>query len=210
MAIVNPPVQKVPESILTLSKNLSPDVRKVFEELLKYLQEYQMFHYQLWKRTGGGFDLIANQGIRELYPWDLYSQEQEQDLKLAFAGIDTEENKQDLTRLFNYPQQQDNDILLNYISNLSTAIQSTDLPIVSITANYTTTESAIIICNNTTPITLTLNTNPVDQEKLIIVRRGGEVKVSGSINGESYKLIANKYDSPTLIYINDNSEWCVI
>lgn len=49
MARVNPPQQKVPESIRALSP-----------ELFDYLIDARFFDYQLWRRTGGGDDAIEN------------------------------------------------------------------------------------------------------------------------------------------------------
>ena len=73
MARVNPPRQDVPESI----KTLSPD-------LYGYLQDKKFFDFQLWKRTGGGDDLIQNITSSEAFETSLsggQTQEQIADLE---------------------------------------------------------------------------------------------------------------------------------
>lgn len=94
--------------------------------------------------------------------------------------------------------------------NFIAAMQQSITPIYSVTSNYTTAGSAILICNNTSAITVTLNSAPGDGEKVTVKRRDALVTVSGMIDGMSQLIIGGQYESPTLVYTVDAGEWSII
>ena len=80
-----------------------------------------------------------------------------------------------------------------------------------VTADYTTTgkhDYEIVICNNTTPITITLHTL-VAQDRVSVVRAGvGRVTVDGNgfnIIGDSTLVLPTQYDAPLLVA--SSTEW---
>lgn len=54
---VDPFIHPIPKSLLN-----NPDTRSFFEYLTRWCHD-------MWRRTGGGDDLIADTGTRESYPW---------------------------------------------------------------------------------------------------------------------------------------------
>lgn len=85
--------------------------------------------------------------------------------------------------------------------------------VIALTADHTTSGNEILICNNTSLITVTCNTMPDDEEEIIIKRRGVEVDVIASkgIDGETIKKrIVTKYDSPHLIFTGEADEYSII
>lgn len=83
--------------------------------------------------------------------------------------------------------------------------------VITANADFTTTGSQIIICTNTTDITITLNATPDDVEQVHIVRQNtGAVTVSGAINGDTTLTIGNRYSSPHLVFTIDADEWNII
>jgi len=69
-----------------------------------------------------------------------------------------------------------------------------------ITADFTTERNQIIICNNTSPITVTLDANAIEEDQVHIKRAGGQVTVIGSIDGKTQKVINIKYYSMQLVF----------
>lgn len=82
--------------------------------------------------------------------------------------------------------------------------------IVEVTANHTTKNSEVVICNNSAAITVTLNPSPNDGEQVSIKRRDASVTVSGAIDGGTILAIGMKYDAPTLLYTTSAGEWSII
>ena len=69
----------------------------------------------------------------------------------------------------------------------------------------------IIICTNTSPITVTLPTIPKNGQIVVVKRQGaGGVTVSGTIDGAQDLIIRNRYEAPQLVYSNAASEWSKI
>lgn len=79
---------------------------------------------------------------------------------------------------------------------------------VSTTVDLTTNGYQIIICKNTLPITITLELAPQDDTEVHIKRRGGKIKVIGTINGLVDRVINIPEWSDHLIY--DGIDWSVI
>jgi len=69
MADVRPPLQKIPPSLAFIRNNreIPEYLREIFMDLVEYLQEDQFFELQLWRRTGGGDDLIESTVTSESY-----------------------------------------------------------------------------------------------------------------------------------------------
>jgi hypothetical protein len=88
-----------------------------------------------------------------------------------------------------------------------------DFKVLEITANYTTSGQEIIICNNTTAITVTMRSSPNDKEEVHIIRKSGPVNFisSDGVNGSTTAIpILSQNDAPHLIYTSIASEWSII
>ncbi len=86
-----------------------------------------------------------------------------------------------------------------------------EIQVIATSTDFTTTGSQVIICTNTSPIDITLNSTPDDGEQLHIKRQNvGRVNVIGAIDGDTRKSIVIRYDSPHLIYTLDAGEWSII
>lgn len=168
MTVVDPRLAQIPRELQDTF-----DKRVYFEELERFLHD-------LWIRTGGGNDDIADESIKELYPW-IPSKPEEQ-----------------VSEMNMFPRPAD-------------PAKFGVLEVVSTSADYTTTGNQIIICTNTSDITITLNATPEDTEQVHIVRQNaGGVTISGTINGQSSLVIGQRYSSPHLIYTIDGGEWSII
>lgn len=87
--------------------------------------------------------------------------------------------------------------------------KSTDVTAYTITSNHTTAGDEDIMCNNTTPITITLNATPDDDEELVISRRDAKVTISGTINGKSSLILGGRYSTANLRYKSELAEWVI-
>jgi hypothetical protein len=87
-----------------------------------------------------------------------------------------------------------------------------ELKVVTITANYTSNGNEIIICNNTSKITVTMTASPPNGSRTYIKRANAIVDVTATkgIDGKTTKKIINKYDSPLLVYTSQIDEYSVI
>jgi len=88
------------------------------------------------------------------------------------------------------------------------ALEKIGFDIEIITADFTTERNQIIICNNTSPITVTLDTNAIEEDQVHIKRRGAAVTVVGTIDGLTNKLINIKNYSMHLVF--DDTDWSEI
>lgn len=144
---------------------------------------------QLYERTGGPTDSIGNIESEILYI--RVTDSQLTDLKNKLDGLHIEFEVS--------PAWQSND--------------SFNLKLFSKSADFTTYESCIIVA--TSNITVTLNTNPKDQEKVIIKRAttAGEVTIASSpinVDGAAtYKLIMN-YEAVQCIYSQPDNAWYIV
>ena len=137
------------------------------------------FLHDMFLRSGGGNDAIADEGIKELYPWVPSPEDDFNEFKSLF------------------PQVMQN---------------GKSFEVIAVTADHTTSGNEILICNNASIITVTLNATPDDEEEVIIKRRGATVKVAAvkEIDGETNKTIAIRYDSPHLIFTAEANEYSII
>jgi hypothetical protein len=81
------------------------------------------------------------------------------------------------------------------------------ITVINVDGDFTTTGPGIYICNNSSPITITLNTTPSDGEQQIFKRRDALVNFTGTVDGstsESLSAINVRYD---LIYSNVTGDW---
>ena len=76
------------------------------------------------------------------------------------------------------------------------------------TDSLTTSGYQIIICKNTSPITITLELSPEDETEVHVKRRGAEVTIIGTIDGLVDRVLNIPQWSDHLVY--DNTEWNVI
>lgn len=181
MAKVDPFVIPIPRAM-----HADPEVRFYHEYLNKFLHD-------LWIRTGGGSDLINDESLR----WaPLFSSESE--------GLTSGGSAPSYSPL---SDKTDSGFITGYAFNRG----SEDKEILSISADYTTTGNEIIICTNTSAITITLNPNPDDGEEVHIKRQNtGAVAVVGDIDGETSITPVLRYDSPHLVYTVDANEWSIV
>jgi len=139
------------------------------------------FLHDLWQRTGGGDDSISSIENGELYD----------------PGIQT----------FDHEEFERDQI----IPELERVEVLEPIEVVTTSVDLTTTGSQVVICTNTSAITITLNANPDDGEQLHIKRQNtGSINVSGAIDGDTLKSIAKRYDSPHLIFTIDAGEWSIV
>ena len=95
--------------------------------------------------------------------------------------------------------------------SLSDIFTLLDAFVVTVTADYTTLGRPLekIICNNTSPLTVTLG-NHQNLDKVQVIRANtGSVDISGDINGTSSQSIASQWDSMTVEYFEDLDEWII-
>lgn len=85
------------------------------------------------------------------------------------------------------------------------ALEKAGFDIEIITADFTTSRNQIIICNNTSKINVTLDTNAIEEDQVHIKRTDGAIDVIGNIDGKSLKRINIKYYSMHLVF--NGSSW---
>lgn len=77
---------------------------------------------------------------------------------------------------------------------------------------HTTQGNEIVICNNTTPATVTLNPKAGHKEQATIVRNNAPISVTAAkkISGQTIKKILRRYTSPHHIFTTEADSWNVI
>jgi hypothetical protein len=84
------------------------------------------------------------------------------------------------------------------------------LHVAVVDADYETRLSQIVVC--TVPLTVTLNTEPDEQERVTIHAMAGKVVVDGNgitINGNATATMTRPYTTWDLIYILEQNEWVI-
>ena len=93
--------------------------------------------------------------------------------------------------------------ILTNAANIA-AIQETlpleEVIIASGTTSYTLTGPAVVICNNSSMLELTLNSSPNDLERVYVKRNAGLVKFIGTIDGKVNPTLPFKRDAAHIIY----------
>lgn len=85
------------------------------------------------------------------------------------------------------------------------ALEKIGFDIEIITGDFTTSRNQIIICNNTSSINITLDQNAIEEDQVHIKRTDKAIRVIGSIDGKTFKIINIKYYSMHLVF--NGSEW---
>lgn len=88
------------------------------------------------------------------------------------------------------------------------SIELKEFEIVQTSVDLTTEEFQIIICKNTSPITVTLDTQAVENDEVHIKRRDQSITVVGSIDGFTNKIINVLNYSMHLVF--DGTDWSEI
>lgn len=88
------------------------------------------------------------------------------------------------------------------------SIELKEFEIITTTASLTTKEFQIIICKNTSPISVTLDPQAIEDDEVHIKRRGESIDVIGSIDGFTNKTINVLNYSMHLIF--DGTDWSEI
>ena len=153
-------------------------------ELRGYFDQVHQILFQLSQRTGGSTDTIEV-ATDGLREFDEIDGQ-------AQRIADIEESLGDIDDLFQ-PKEE-----ANYVS---TAV------------DYTTISNDIVICSNTTEITVTLNSEPENFETVIVKRTDAKVVIDGStrrIDADLTVVLDLIYTSLTLIYSVDSDSWSII
>ena len=188
--------------------NVDPFLHPIPTELRQNRETEAFFEYfvrwahDIWRRTGGGDDAVAESQIGELYEPGIQTSNADE----LIEELEVSAESQVVHDLLERVEDLEN---LNLVSSI---LEMFDIEVVGITGDFTTTGTQIIICNNTTANTVSLNPNPGDGEMLHIKRRDAGVTVDGNGNNIDAALtlfIAGK-NSPNLIYTLDAGEWSII
>lgn len=189
MAKVDPFLHPIPRELL---KN--PETRAFFEYLVRFLHD-------IWKRTGGGNDLIDQGDFGDIN---------------SSAGYQSTTNQS--SEVVNFMREQEPSEITRHIQEQE-APELTGAPILEpVRFNnlatggtaLTTTGPEVVLCFNTAAATVTLNANPQDGESVKISRRDGSVAVNGDINGTTSITILSKYDTMQLVYSVEAGEWAIV
>ncbi len=84
------------------------------------------------------------------------------------------------------------------------ALEKVDFDIEIITTDFTTSRNQVIICKNTSPINITLDSNALEEDELHIKRTNAVVNVLGDVDGETFTTINVKYYSMHLVFDGEN------
>lgn len=143
--------------------------------------------HDAWEKMGGGDDAIEESKIGELYE----------------PGIQTSNADELIDELEVSAEMQGSGIDFDVLGVFE---------VISITADYTTTGNEIIICSNSSLITVTMNATPGEGERSYIKRTNGPVNVTSSkgIDGKTTKRIKIRYDCPLLVYTTTIDEYSII
>jgi len=88
------------------------------------------------------------------------------------------------------------------------ALELKEFQVINTVVDLTTELNQIIICRNTTPITVTLNTQAIEGDEVHIKRRDAKITVVGSIDGFDHRVINVKNYSMHLVF--DGTDWSEI
>ena len=131
--------------------------------------------------------------LAELYPW-----------------IVDEDTNQSPTALFDNQAQESNDLTALF----NTQPLADKFEVIEVTGTtHTTAGNEILICTNTSLLTVTLNATADHKEEVIIVRQSsGGVNVTAvkKISGQTIKTILRRYSAPHHIFTTEADSWSVI
>lgn len=208
---------KIDPLVVTLPDGLTPSQNKFFRHLLKII-------YDLRERTGGASDEVISNTVRS----QMFNDELETDSGLlglgGQLGIDIALDAF-VSSLLAQLQEIDPPLLTlvqpqaepesNLLSFAAAAQQESTKPMtIEVTGTtHTTAGNELLICTNTSLLTVTLNTTPDHLETVQVVRQGsGGVKVAAAalIAGKTQKTILRRYSAPKHIFTAEAASWSVI
>jgi hypothetical protein len=96
--------------------------------------------------------------------------------------------------------QEQIDVINAELDVINAEIDALQYDVYIVTANHTTAKNEVIICKNTGPITVTLNTSPEISERAIIKRRGVLVTVEGVVDEQTNYILEDYNASLELVY----------
>ena len=149
-----------------------------------YFRQLEWIVYQLWVRTGAGDDTVNSTANQQIDTDSLYS------LFSAFQDIESD---------------------LDDLSN-QTVIPN-DRHVAVVTSNYSVSNDDVVICNNTSRITITLPANPDDQQLVAVKRASFEIIIDGNgktIDGSDTITVNRKYTTLDIIYTVETDSWHII
>lgn len=88
------------------------------------------------------------------------------------------------------------------------ALEKVGFDVELVTADFTTLRNQILICKNTSPISVTLDPNAVNEDMVHIKRRASSITVVGTIDGLTNKIINVVNYSMFLAF--DGTDWSEI
>lgn len=195
MARVDPFLHPIPRELL---KN--PETRAFFEYLVRFLHD-------IWKRTGGGNDLIDQGDFGDLNSATGYQDISEEGGEIINRLFEQQADFPLMGLQHEPPYLPDIENISRFIGDLGDPFPQVELAAGS--TSLTTTGSQLVVCNNTAAATVTLNSSPAGGEEVIIARRNAAVTVSGSINGGSSSTLLLRYDTAHLMYSIIAGEWII-
>lgn len=168
--------------------------------------------YCMWSRTGGDQDYI--QDLQYTSDWD----ESSVDTNVINLDKKVDELKTELD-IYPFADSRINTIE-NTIKELTRELDIAPLwttnnffttKVFSTSSNFTTYDNCIVIA--TSNITVTLNANPKDQEKVVVKRAttAGEVTISSSnIDGATTYVLLVNYEAAQCVYSMADNEWFIV
>ena len=182
MTTVDPFIHPIPRKIQS-----DPELRPFFEYFVRWAHD-------MWKRSGGGDDLISDAGTRESYPWVLDETDTYSNIYPMF-GSDSQ--SQDFIKNL-YPQ----DTL--EIKSLIRKIISNEI--------YTSAGDEFIKCKNKSTVKLPLNPS---SDCIIYVHNGDGtlLTIDGNgktINGDKKKFLTQKGSGLQIYYFIEDNEYIAI
>lgn len=188
MAAVDPFIHPIPRKIQS-----DPELRPFFEYFVRWAHD-------MWKRSGGGDDLISDADTAELFPWQLNQNEEQTNV-----SFNAEKEEPEKEYCFNSQKEEP---IIQYLFNQ----QFKEEPqYFSVSSNHTCYGSEIV--EATSNITITLNQEPEVGEITKIKRNttAGNVIIDGgsfNIDGAATYTMALNYEGVQLLF--NGSEYLLI
>ena len=190
---------------------LIPIPKKILEdkESRVYFEYLNRFLHDLWTRTGGGNDAVAESQIGELYEPGIETsnaneliEELEVDSEL-FSKLDND----------NLERIEELEVDIEMFASQAMDSSKSEADIVVVTSDYTTTGNQVVVVNSINPVLITANPSPDTGEFFHVIRYGtGAVSVTSTklINGQQVKIILRRYTAPKHLFIAELNTWNTI
>ena len=159
------------------------DTNGDYTDQTRQFLEYLVRHLeQNWTNSNQG-DAFGELGVRELYSWQGLLDKEPDETKHIYQLISP--------------------FLVTGNSDFNTEFEE-----ITVTGNHTTSGNELLVCTNSSEITVTLNTSPENLEQVIVMRRGtGKINYTGTIDGRTDRTQLFRYSSPRFIYLASQNEW---